>query len=294
MSDFVNQFIIGIIISRLESLCLAQSLTQLLTFAQIVMSTQYNTIQAPYDEQRKSSIALIEAENVQSLVSPYINNARVLDLACGSGFYSHRFLEWGAKTVVGVDISSAMLAKARLAITDHSRIKFVERDCSQPQLYDEERFDLVFGAWFLNYASDREQMVGMLQNIALNLNKGGRFVGVTCVPTDEPAAVLRRQKELRPKGSGGLLTSVTSEVPDGIEIHLHADTPMGNVDFDNFYLTKDVYEKAAREGGMGGKLEWSVTDVTEDFLKRREGGASVEELKSYRIVPHFGVIVVGK
>lgn len=41
------------------------------------MSTQYNTIQAPYDEYRKSSIALIEAENIQSLVSPH----------------SHRFLE---------------------------------------------------------------------------------------------------------------------------------------------------------------------------------------------------------
>ncbi|KAI4173236.1 MAG: hypothetical protein LQ343_003063 [Gyalolechia ehrenbergii] len=187
-----------------------------------------------------------------------------------------------------------MLEKARLGINDDSQIKFIERDCSPPQVYDEEKFDIVFGAWCLNYAADREQLVNMLQNISLNLKGDGRFVGVTCASADDPATFLRRERELRPKGSGGLLCSVTSEVQDGIGFHVHADMPVGIVSFDCWYLTKDVYEKAAKEGGMGGKLEWSVTDVTEDFLRTSEGGASVVELKSYRMVPHFGVIFVGK
>ena len=56
-------------------------------------STQYNTQQAPYDELRKTSIAIIERVNIRSIVIPFIKDAQVLDLACGSGFYSHAFLK---------------------------------------------------------------------------------------------------------------------------------------------------------------------------------------------------------
>lgn len=57
------------------------------------MSNQYDTIQAPYDYIRKKSIAIIEHENVQTTVAPLIKNARVLELACGSGFYKYDFLK---------------------------------------------------------------------------------------------------------------------------------------------------------------------------------------------------------
>ena len=61
-------------------------------------STQYNAVQAPYDEVRKGSISIIERVNIRSIVLPFIKDANVLDLACGSGSYSHAFVEWGAKT----------------------------------------------------------------------------------------------------------------------------------------------------------------------------------------------------
>lgn len=77
------------------------------------MSTQYNTIQGPYDSLRQKSIAIIEHENVQTTVAPFIQNARVLELACGSGYYTYDFLKWGASAVVGVDISPVMVEEAR-------------------------------------------------------------------------------------------------------------------------------------------------------------------------------------
>lgn len=49
---------------------------------------QYDTIQGPYDYIRTASIALIERENVRDTVAPFVQNARVLELACGSGFVS--------------------------------------------------------------------------------------------------------------------------------------------------------------------------------------------------------------
>ncbi|KAL9614981.1 MAG: hypothetical protein Q9167_000512, partial [Letrouitia subvulpina] len=167
------------------------------------MSSQYDTIQAPYDLLRETSIACIERENVQTAIAPFIHGARVLELACGSGFYTREFLPWGARAVVGVDISERMLAEARRRVrvgagaagavglddpsssfplsNDSPRVDFIHADCGEPMLYkprgkDEgegEGFDVVFGAWLLNYAADREGLVRMFQNVCLNLREGG-------------------------------------------------------------------------------------------------------------------------
>ena len=264
------------------------------------MSTQYETIQASYDEIRKSSIALIERANVQQILAPFIKDARVLDLACGSGFYSCHFPKWGASNVVGVDVSPAMIEEARRAVSSpHSAttIDFRIADCSKPASYEGGPFDVVFGAWLLNYAPDGKGMVEMFRNVSLNLREGGRFVAVTPPPTQDPAAFVEAERRARPSesgGSGGLFCNVTGVVEDGIAFHVHADTRRGTVDFDCFHLRKDVYEASAREGGLCGELAWSVTAVPDDFLRHRRGGASVEELESYKVTPHFGILVVAK
>ncbi|KAL8848567.1 MAG: hypothetical protein Q9221_006400 [Calogaya cf. arnoldii] len=263
------------------------------------MSTQYNTIQAPYDEWRTTSIALIERDNVRSAVAPYIKGSRILELACGSGFYTHQFIHWGADRVVGVDISSTMLDKAtRGATTDASmtKVKFIEQDCSKAKVIDGGKFDVVFGAWLLNYVETRKELVEMFRLVAMNLKDGGLFVGITLPPTNDPTAFVKAERGVRPapQGSGGLLLTVTEEVEVGIKMHVYADKASGEVNFDCWHLRKDVYEEAAREGGLGGVLEWRTTDVTDEFLERREGGASLEELESYRKVPHYGMVVVRK
>lgn len=151
------------------------------------MSTQYDAIQAPYDAIRKSSIALIERANVREAVAPFIKDARVLDLACGTGFYSHHFLKWEASKVVGVDISSTMIEQARAACShfppNSGAIGFQVADCSNPVPYEEGAFDLAFGAWLLNYAPSGKDMVEMFRNVALNLKDSGHFVAVTPPPT---------------------------------------------------------------------------------------------------------------
>lgn len=262
------------------------------------MSTQYNAIQAPYDEMRKYSIALIEHANVQEAVAPSIKNARVLELACGSGFYSYDFLKWGASKVVGVDISSAMIEQARAASSEmplkSATIKFKLADCSVPVQYDGGLFDLVFAAWLLNYASSRTELVAMFRNVSLNLKDGGHFVAVVPPPTQDPAAFVEAERMARPSGSGGLLCSTTGVVKDGIAFHAHADTSRGSVDFDCYHLRKDVYEAAAREGGLRGEVTWSVTTVPDDILRDRRGGASVEELESYKVTPNFGMLRIAK
>jgi ubiquinone/menaquinone biosynthesis C-methylase UbiE len=94
---------------------------------------QYDTIQGPYDYIRGASIALIERENVRETVETFIEKARILELACGSGFYTYSFLEWGASSVLGVDISSVMIDEARRL---GENVSFIQADCSIPKAYD--------------------------------------------------------------------------------------------------------------------------------------------------------------
>lgn len=267
-------------------------------------STQYNAVQAPYDELRKTTIAIVERVNVRSLVLPLIKDANVLDLACGTGFYSRSFLDWGAKNVVGVDISSGMLAEARkLSKAYGDAISFVEADGSKPTEFEGGPFDLVFGAWFLNYASSKVEMVEFFRNIAVNLKSGARYIGVTPPPSANPAEFVRREQTLRPlpSASGGLYTTVIGDVQDGVRIHLHKDTSVGDLDFDCYHLRQDIWEAAAREAGFQGELKWDCTQIPDDFMEdprkygeSENGDAGNEELETYKQLPHYGLLTVVK
>ena len=271
----------------------------------LTQSTQYNSQQAPYDELRKTSIAIIERVNIRSIVLPFINDANVLDLACGSGFYTHAFLRWGARQAVGVDISSAMLGEARALDrrTNSNRPEFIEADCSEPFAYEGGPFDLVFGAWLLNYASTEKEMADFWRNIHLNLKPGGHFVGVTPPPTNDPAGHIEAECRIRPlpAASGGLYSTVNRHVDEGVDFHLHSDTPAGDLDFDTYHLRKDVWIAAAREAGFEGEIEWDVTSIPSDFMEnpgkygeQSNGRAKAEELETYAQVPHYGLIHVRK
>ncbi|KAA8566974.1 hypothetical protein EYC84_010069 [Monilinia fructicola] len=218
---------------------------------------QYDTIQGPYDYIRTASIALIERED-----------------HVATGFYTYSFLDWGAHSVLGVDISSVMIDEARRS---GENVSFIQADCSIPQRYEGAPFDIVFGAWLLNYASDRTGLVDMFRNVAMNLRGGGRFVSITPPPSSNPIDSVNGEASARPLsegGSGYLIYNHIKDVEDGIHF---------------------LYEEAAREAGLSGKLEWGVTVVPERYLKGEgQGGASLKELESYKTIPNYGVLVIEK
>jgi len=77
------------------------------------MSTQYNAIGTRYNDMKALPAVKLERSNTKEAVNPYVQEANVLDLACGTGYYSLAMLEWGARNVVGVDISEAMVEGAK-------------------------------------------------------------------------------------------------------------------------------------------------------------------------------------
>lgn len=261
---------------------------------------QYDPIQAPYDYIRTSTIAQIEHDNVRTTLAPFIPNARVLELACGSGFYTYSLLEWGASSVLGVDISPVMMDKARSVgeeVGAGEIVSFIQADCAIPKAYEGGPFDIVFGAWLLNYAPDREGLVEMFRNVAINLKNGGRFVSITVPPSSNPIDSLNAEARARPEpeGSGYLMYKHIKDVEGGIFFGVHGETPVGKLYFECYHLKKEVYEEAAREAGLKGRLEWSVTEVPERFLtKGAPGGATLRELETYKSIPAHGILVITK
>ena len=248
------------------------------------MSTQYDDIGASFDEMHEIPAANLCDYNFQAAVAPYVKGAKVLDLACGTGHYANLMLEMGAESVVGVDISSVMIdaAKANYA---SDKLSFCVGDCSQPTKVESGPFDLVIGAWLLNYAPSGLKMADMFRNIAMNLTDQGRFVGITPHPSEEPMSFVQKAAEVRPVQYGNVTVFPTGEVEDGITVEVVTVTRSKTIEFDCFHLRMSVYEASAREGGMKGTLEWKPTLLPE---------GSEELWRSYIQVPHFGLMVVSK
>ena len=264
-----------------------------------ILASQYSELQPQFASYRTTTISLIEKENVRDILSTLVKGARVLEVACGSGFYTFDLLQWGALSVTAVDFSEEMIAaaKARAAANNVSNITFKIADLTKQACYGEEPFDLVFGAWPLEYAKDRPTLVQMFRNVASNLKTGGHFVCVTRVPTPDPKKMNERTNQVRPSGGGKVLIEHLQDLEDGELIRLYGNTGAhDNVSFVCIHWNQQTYESAARDGGLRGPLSWQLTHVPPHYLTggQQEGGASLQEIRTYDQVPEYGILKVQK
>lgn len=150
-------------------------------------NTQYDTFAEAYSNITKLPGEILTA-NLLSRGLGDISDLNVLDLACGSGFYSRVAVGLGAKSITGVDISSEMLRigqrieeETQSSSGKPSRIVYHKADCSQPLDrigLQPASFDLIMANWLFNYSSNRAELEDMWRNVSRYLKAGGRFVGV--------------------------------------------------------------------------------------------------------------------
>ena len=277
-----------------------------------MMQSQNQDLGFTYEEIRKLPVTLLQDANVEAAVAPFIKDAKVLNLACGNGHYSRRFVELGAAKVLGLDSSRAMIEAANaVAAAEHAamvedtdeanfaartadKLHFQVADCSTPIRREEGPFDVVFGAWLLNHASNGKEMADIFRNASLNLRNGGCFVSVTPHPTSSPEAHSKRVLGARPNQYAcGIVVTATGVVKGGIATHLDARVNTGKLELDAYHLTKSVYEKSAWEGGLEGPLTWRALDspdIQNEILDKFRGPSQGNFLK----IPHFGVLIVEK
>ena len=145
------------------------------------MTTDYDLITTEYQRSKLQPWRRYAEGSLLFDLAGDLSGKKVLDLACGEGFYTRMIRLRGATRVVGVDLSAGMIDLAR------------QQEASQPtgidyRIHDvcdlalDETFDLVMAAYLLNYASSAGALLAMCQSVARHLRPGGRFVTVNNNP----------------------------------------------------------------------------------------------------------------
>jgi ubiquinone/menaquinone biosynthesis C-methylase UbiE len=121
-----------------------------------------------YDETPNPLLAL-EERHLRCIL-PKLGGSNVLDLGCGTGRWLARLLSRGAGTVVGIDLSAAMLRVARGTAGIGNRL--VLADCLQLP-FQASVFDFALSSFTLNHIRNLE---GIARELARAMKPKGRLL----------------------------------------------------------------------------------------------------------------------
>lgn len=146
------------------------------------------TVRAAYDELADSYDEGLRADPYNadlefpatSALIPDVEGRRVLDAGCGTGFYADWLAEQGA-TVVGVDASEEMLARARARTGDGATFHRANL-AGELAFAESDSFDGVVSALALGYVEDWRQPLSAFARV---LRPGGFLVFSTGHPFDQ-------------------------------------------------------------------------------------------------------------
>jgi 2-polyprenyl-3-methyl-5-hydroxy-6-metoxy-1,4-benzoquinol methylase len=127
---------------------------------------------------------------------PDVTGARVLDLGCGAGQLARYLAEAGAAEVIGIDLSTKMLAIAT-AEYGHPRVTY-QRAAIEDVRFPPARFELVTSSLAFHYVED---YAGLTRRIAEWLMPGGMLVFSTEHPiylAVDPEAAWGRDADGKP------------------------------------------------------------------------------------------------
>jgi SAM-dependent methyltransferase len=145
-------------------------------------------------------------------------------------------------------------------------------------------YDVVFGAYLLNYALSVQALKAMFANIVLALRPGGRFVGLT---VNSPLiAQFGPDKPFEDNGMGTTWEAI-GVVENGYKMLVTADvTP--EVQFECFWLRPEIYAAAAEEAGLVD-MEWRPVLSDESAIKEHGKDFWVENDGRPRCALYTGV-----
>ncbi len=159
----------------------------------------------------------------------------VLDLGCGSGFFSRAFIEQGAKFVTGIDNSEVQIEEARKFVGAHEEYRLADAFTdSLPNA------DVIHAPFLINYLARKEEIVNFLKNIRGSLNESGVAVFVIDLPT---ALDLKKY---------GATKRVDGNMKDGAPMTITLYNGNGAVicDLHAFYISSETFESCLREAGF--------------------------------------------
>ena len=187
---------------------------------------------------------VVEAPTLFSLAGD-VQGLAVLDLPCGDGTYSRALARRGAASVQGIDLSSAMIERARQA-ERQTPLGISYRVGDAADLGIVGTFDLILTSYLFNYAQTRAQLLVFARTVYANLKPGGRLVGMN----DNPRTSLDRYGSY---AAYGFSREVERPRREGARVRYSFFRPDGtSFGFDNFWLAPQTYEEVFAEAGLAG------------------------------------------
>lgn len=262
-------------------------------------NTQYNKIADAYtslyktDGEEREDVPLNALEIHQFRVALHdpkidVRGKRVLDIACGNGHNTHRYLAWGAESVTGMEISDGMLEVAKQDALDRglpeSKAQYFLGDASDPDIVlPGAPFDIVTSSWLLNYARDTEMMTRMWKTIGRHLKPGCITLCLTIPPllTDQVWEAEMLAHAMGPDGVWGRhgnTGAVLYPMPNGDGYKTRIDLNLAAVEgeeipsFENYHLHMRVFQDSIMASGMFDSLEWREFYIPEELKARYPPG----------------------
>lgn len=204
------------------------------------VSDQYGAVSGQYDRVKNLPYAMVERETLRAGL-PDLTGKRVLDIGCGSGYYSRLFKRLGARTVVGVDIVPEMIDLARrIEAAEPQGISYEVGDLADLPVLGE--FDVVAPIWALPYAKDADEYLRMTVNCAANLVSGGTVVALCDNPDIDVAGMSAYPRY-------GLTVTPRETVGDlrVVYIEMDVEPPVG---FNGFHHPPGIVEKSLTAAGL--------------------------------------------
>jgi toxoflavin synthase len=207
------------------------------------MTTDYNQIAEQYRKAKQQPWRLaVEEYSFLKLIGD-LTGKKVIDLACGEGFFTRKLKQRGAATVVGIDISREMVALAQAQEAQSPLgISYVVEDARATG--PRQDFDLAVAAWLLVYAHDREELGAMCRGLARRLKPGGRLATLTTNPG------LYLFHERPDYGKYGFDVRLEDHIYEGATIVWTIYFDDSSFEIENYYLPIEAHEVALREAGF--------------------------------------------
>ena len=206
------------------------------------MTTDYNPIAEQYQRAKQQPWReYLESFSLLELIGD-VTGLRVLDLACGEGFYTRLLRQRGAARVLGVEYHVGDAREVPL-----------DGEC-----------ELVVAAYLLNYARTRAELQQMYEAICRCLVPGGRFVTVNTNPAlDFSTAPSYRRY--------GFETALTGEHREGAPLTWTFHLADGPFSIENYILDREVHEAAMRAAGLCD-VRWIAPRVSPEGLATQPPG----------------------
>lgn len=218
------------------------------------MKDQYQSISQQYSHARKDVVThFLETPSVESALGDIVG-ADAIDYACGAGHYSRLLKKLGAKSVLGVDLSPAMIAAAQREESENPLgIRYKVSDAATAAIFGS--FDVATAAFLFNYAEDERTLARMLGAVAANLRPDGRLIAVLPNPD-----FINGRNDMLPYGY--VLEEIENN-PERLRIRMRFLRDDFSIEF--FQWSRQAYEDALERAGFAD-ARWTPFAVSDEGI----------------------------